>query len=409
MISPFDRRGAACLLNGWHPKNPPDNPDGGLRSGIYAFQWGSDAFILHQNPIRADDGTFFPGGSADRVKKIKSWDVGSMSTPSIRFFGVLSTTKTYYGMFWLGTYPWWFMNATDFQWINSRWPGQDLGLTTPYPSWPPNKQFIPTTKVEIIKGYGERYDANFNQIGWSRQILTSKIEGAPYNINSGATYWPTLEYGEYEDKPMEWSPTDEGFEEMDNNYGSDGPQYRWYFKDTGDDIGADKLNPVDGVGGGSGGVMWARDEADGAMYFDLPEDAIAVSDSYAYKPDKTPETGVYNWHRQDLKLDIYAVIVGASACDLKNKCWYEDATYTVKVTYMEGTAKMDRDIYIGNRDYPDFGGGSDNVWTQSCTLGEQSAPPFAMGGDWFKLATMEWNDLPPDTYRRIFDFSVSLD
>jgi len=401
---PLNRRSAACLLNGWHPQSMPSQPDGGLRSGVVGFQWGDYG---QRNKV-APDGTLFPEGSSERIKKIKSFNAGFQYKPSIRFIGILSTSQTWYGMFFVGAYPWWLISSSDNLWINSRWPGQDLGVTTPYPSWPADKEFIPTTKVEVIYGYGERYDQNFNQIGWSRRIVTIKIEGAPYNSNASG-YWPTIEYGDLEEKPMEWSPSDEGFEEMDNNY-SDGPEFKWYFKDTGEDIGADKVNPISGVGGGNYGSFYARDDADAAAYFDLPDDAIGVSMTYAYKPDKNADTGPYNWHRQDLKLDVYAIIEEADDCLIERKCWYEDASFTVKVTYMEGTAEMDRELYTYSRPYPSFDGGSDNYWSQSSQLGDPSPiPNLNIGGTHFKIGTMEWKDLSPGTYKRITDFSVSLD
>jgi hypothetical protein len=399
------RRSAACLLNGWHPKPIPQS---GLIDGMSdsGFQWGAD------KPERAQDGTYFPDAPSERVVKIRSL---TNRKPSVKVVARITTRNRSYGYYGsagprLGQIQ---PPFYDQLWLNDR-----INLKEYLPPasqwWIPHPQFnpynIPTTEIWYIEGYSDKLNNQGEKVGRMCTIKKNRIVGEPYNDPSNTTYWPDFETELFETSNKSWTPEDDGFTAMENN-NDDDPQYKWYYKVVGEDIGADKMTSVftDAYPYGIS-LMWARDSADNEVQFDIDKEQPGrVTSLCAYAPDKTSSTSPFWWNRQDLKMEIYAV-VDEPECGEDEPCWLEGVSYSLTVDYEEGTAESDWEMQRGVRGYPLLSGGGGGQWTQTAQIGEQeSIPGWTIGGRTYKLATMEWNDVAEGTYKIIKDFHVSLD
>ncbi len=406
MRGPFDRRIGACLLNGYHPaQKPQDGYDGGWRSSA-GFQWGDNA------PWMSQDGTYFPGGSADIIKKFKV-DVRGYDIPNIKFFAEITTKLWWNGTVWrsgLDQYGWPTFGMVG---LNSRLPRQDYGITSPWPDWPPDKEYIPTTEVQYIKGYYKTY-TNVNpitQTGTGAYVEGTKIVGSPYNqINP--PYWPEYVLGQTILRPIGWKPEDDGFIKMGNNSGSD-PEFWWYYKDVGEDIGADKIETIREAGPFPS-TMYARSAQDMAVQYELPKaeaSNVAAYDAstflYAYTPEKTTNTPPMNWERRDLEIQIYASVEGTDECNITDSnCWFKDETYTATIHYAEGTCEIDRDFTRGLRPYPKFtdnGSSGQSTASGKLTSIQGFVSKFKVGDK------IEWNNLSPNSFKRITDITISKD
>lgn len=419
MMGPFDRRSAACLINGYYPATQPQNGyDGGYGygSGSIGFKWG-DKYPFRQN------GEYFPNGASDLIKKIKV-RVTDGSTPDIKFW--IEVRRNFHWNPWFGYLypralqymnPWSLPDA-----INARVPNVKLSPWNndiPWPEWPADKEYIPTTEVKYLQGYSKRMTTQnpITQIGWWVTEYTSKITGAPYNSPPPGPWWPEFSQEGPIAKPMGWSPADDGYAPFKGDMGSD-PEYWWYFKVTGEDIGADKVNTIQDTGGfvGSGVTIYARDGADSQIAYTMPTataDQVAAAVHsyflYAYTPDKTASTSPFRWQRNDLEIRVFAGISGSDCSVLKNDCWYKDADFKATIHYDEGTCEMDLGLMKGEKEYPSFSGGSAGQSEVSGKLVklEQGIWPytdttFSLGGP------IKWENLSPGTYRRITDVTVSL-
>ncbi|WP_396190369.1 hypothetical protein [Flavobacterium sp.] len=371
----------------------------------YGLQWGAD------KPVRAQDGTFFPDAPADRVVKTKSL---TLRTPSVKIVARITTRRKYYGYYGVGgprggqIQPPFY----DKGWLLDR---INLGEYSP-PSnqwWIPHPQFspsnIPTSEIWYIEGYADMLNNQGQKIGRGCTIKKSKITGAPYNDPNNTTYWPDFETESFTTTDTSWTPEQDGFTAMENN-NDDDPQYKWYYKVVGDDIGADKMtNVFIDAYPYSNSIMWARDAADSEMQFNIDKSEPGRADSLcAFKPDKTASTSPFYWHMQDLEMDIYA-LADEPECGDDTPCWLEGASYDLTVAYEEGDAESDMEMQRGVRGYPLLTSGGSGQWSQSGQISQpDSIPGWTSGGVAYKLATMSWTDVPDGTYKMIKDFSVSL-
>lgn len=398
------RRSAACLLNGWHP-NPI--PQSGLIDGMSSvgFQWGD------YRPVRALDGTYFPEAPSDRVVKIKSL---TFRKPSVRIVAKITTRRKWYGYYGVAgprggqIQP----PGYDSLWLNDR---INLGEYFPPASqwWIPHPTFaqsnIPTTEIWYIEGFYDLLNNQGQQIGRGCTIKKNKIIGEPYNNPNNTSFWPEFETQLFSTTNNSWTPEVDGFTAMENNNDGD-PKDKWYYKVVGEDIGADKMTSVfiDAYPYGSS-LMWARDAQDSQVQFDIEKDQVGRDNSLmAFMPDKTPSTSPFYWHKQDLSMDIYA-LADEPECGDDTPCWLENVSYSLTVDYDEGQAESDEDMQRGVRGYPLLTSSGSGQWTQSGQISQPEAiPGWFGGGVAYKLATMEWVDVPEGTYKMIKDFSASL-
>lgn len=398
MRGPYRRRVGACLINGYHPATKPqDGYNGGFRGGVVGFQWGSNA------PFIGQDGTYFPGGSAELIKKFKVAVIG-YDTPNIKFFAEIKTR-----LWWNGTE--WIRGIDRYGWpdytmraLNSRVPRQDANIQSPWPDWPPGKEYIPSTEVKFILGYFKTYTTSnpITQTGVGVWVRTTKIVGSPYN-QIIQPYWPEYDPGQMQTKPIGWKPEDDGFIKMANNSGSD-PEYWWYYKDVGEDIGADKIEtPREAYPFPS--TIYARNEQDIEVQYEMPKETDdSTSFIYAYTPEKGASTSPYNWERRDLELQVYAMIDGTSDCQItENDCWYKDETFTATIHYATGTCEIDRPFIKRERYFPKFTDSGSGQVTASGKLVsiEGNVQKFKVG------EMIEWSNLSPNSFKRITDITIS--
>ena len=416
---PYERRSAACLINGYYPSTQPQNGyDGGYSYGTNSglFKWGS------KYPIR-QDGEYFPNGSTEVIKKIKVSQFDG-TIPHITFR--VEARRNFHWNPWFGFgYPRGLFYFTEYELpnaINARVPNTKLapyGNDIPWPEWPADKEYIPTTEVKYINGYSPRTTTSnpIIQLGWWVTEYTSKISGAPYNSLPPGAWWPELSSEGPTAKPMSWKPSDDGYEPFKGDMGSDEEDW-WYFKVTGEDIGADKVNVIEDTGGfiGSGVTIFARDSADSQVAYTMPKAEAGVVTAqinseflYAYTPDKDASTSPFHWQRNDLEISVYASIDGSDCAVLKNDCWYKDVTFKVTIHYEEGTCEMDLGLIKYEKQYPSFSGGSAGQEEVSGKLVRLEQGQWPYPDTTFSLGSpVKWEDLSPGTYKRITDITVSL-